>query len=73
MGMDSGHAGQMCSASSRIFVQEGIYDVFMQHMVAAAQAMQPGTGFDTDMTKVDPIVSKTQYEVRIVAHSTFHN
>lgn len=56
------HAGQMCSASSRIFVQEGVYDVFMQHMVAAAQAMQPGTGFDTDMTKVDPIVSKTQYE-----------
>lgn len=27
----SGHAGQMCSASSRIYLQEGVYNGFMQH------------------------------------------
>ncbi|GJE88285.1 putative aldehyde dehydrogenase [Phanerochaete sordida] len=57
------HAGQMCIAGSRIFVQEGIYDVFVQHLVAVAKSMQPGSGFETDiMTKVDPVVSQSQLE-----------
>ncbi|GJE91571.1 aldehyde dehydrogenase [Phanerochaete sordida] len=57
-----GHAGQMCSASSRIYVQEGVYDVFMQHMVAFAKSMTAGSGFDQDMTKIDPVASQAQYD-----------
>lgn len=64
----SHHAGQMCTAGSRIFVQEGIYDEFIKYLSQAAQAAQPGNGFDTDH-KVDPVVSKTQFDVRGAAYS----
>lgn len=56
----------MCTAGSRIFVQEAIYDAFLQHFVAYAKTVQAGTGFDLD-NRMDPVVSKTQFEVSEVA------
>lgn len=55
------HAGQMCTAGSRIFVQESVYDKVMDMFLAIAQTATPGNGFDPN-TKIDPVVSKTQFE-----------
>lgn len=43
------HSGQMCAASSRIFVQEGIYDQFVKGLVAAAQSIKQGDGFNPEV------------------------
>lgn len=58
------HAGQMCTSGTRIFVQEGIYDIFMQKFIAYAKTIQPGNGFNVDQNRIDPIVSKRQFDVR---------
>ncbi|KAJ3555134.1 hypothetical protein NM688_g2744 [Phlebia brevispora] len=55
------HSGQMCSAGSRIYVQEGIYDKFLAAFTVASQAGQPGSVFDA-ATSQGPVVSLVQYE-----------
>ena len=55
--------GQVCTAGSRIFVQEGIYDKFMGAFVESAKQFGQATGdpFGENM-KHGPQVSQTQYE-----------
>ncbi|EKM55660.1 uncharacterized protein PHACADRAFT_144316 [Phanerochaete carnosa HHB-10118-sp] len=56
------HAGQMCTAGTRIYIQEGVYDKVMEQLVAAAKASaNPGTGFDLT-PQLDPVVSQTQLD-----------
>jgi len=38
--------GEVCIAGSRLYVQEGIYDAFMERLTAHAQAMAPGDPLD---------------------------
>ncbi|MDR1620244.1 MAG: aldehyde dehydrogenase family protein [Clostridiales bacterium] len=40
--------GQVCSAASRIFVQEGIYDRFVEHAVRCFNAVNVGDPLDMD-------------------------
>jgi betaine-aldehyde dehydrogenase len=40
------NAGQSCIAGSRVFVQDGIYDTFVEHLVAAANALYVGPPHD---------------------------
>ncbi|KIP06630.1 hypothetical protein PHLGIDRAFT_128196 [Phlebiopsis gigantea 11061_1 CR5-6] len=49
--------GQVCAASSRVFVQEGIYDAFMERFVAAVNSMRLGDGFRADVDQ-GPVVSQ---------------
>jgi gamma-glutamyl-gamma-aminobutyraldehyde dehydrogenase len=42
--------GEVCIAGSRLYVQSGIYDAFMQKMEAHAAAMQPGDPLDPKAT-----------------------
>ena len=60
----SGNMGQVCTAGSRIFVQEGIYDKFLAALTQAAQFLHSATGdpFDTK-THHGPQVSQTQFDV----------
>ncbi|KAI0341987.1 aldehyde dehydrogenase [Trametopsis cervina] len=53
------HSGQMCVAGSRVFVQEGIYDRFVEAFSAAAQSVNNGDGFDP-ASQQGPLVSETQ-------------
>jgi succinate-semialdehyde dehydrogenase/glutarate-semialdehyde dehydrogenase len=50
------NAGQTCVCSNRLFVQEGIYDAFVEKFVKAAAAMKVGDGFDSDVV-VGPLVN----------------
>ena len=62
--LHSFHSGQMCTASSRIFVQEGIYNAFMVRYKASANHGKRGDIFDLDTTR-GPVVSEIQYNVSL--------
>ncbi|KAF7790303.1 hypothetical protein EIP86_001257 [Pleurotus ostreatoroseus] len=53
--------GQACSASSRIYVQAGIYDEFLRKFTEKAQSLKLGDPFAAD-TYQGPMVSRQQYE-----------
>lgn len=64
--------GQVCTAGSRIFVQEGIYDQFLgkfteETKVRAAAAGDPFA----QGTLHGPQVSKTQFDVRLLYFCSF--
>ncbi len=54
------NAGQVCLAGSRLFVQRGIYDAFMEKYAAAAQAMKQGDPKDPT-TEFGPLASETHF------------
>ncbi len=53
--------GQMCTAMSRIFVQDEIYDNFVNDFVAKAKRIKLGKPEDFE-TQMGPLVSKAQLE-----------
>lgn len=55
------NAGQTCSASSRILVQRGVYDVVRDRMAAAYRDLTVGPAMDD--LKVGPLISKRQQEI----------
>lgn len=59
--VDGGYfaTGQRCTASSRVFVQEGIHDRFVAAVAARAQALKVGDALDP-ATQMGPAVSDTQ-------------
>lgn len=48
--------GEVCTASSRIYIQDGIYDRVVEGLGAAVAAMKVGSGFADD-TQIGPMVS----------------
>ncbi|KAL8277189.1 hypothetical protein RQP46_010437 [Phenoliferia psychrophenolica] len=58
--------GQTCSAGSRVYVQEGIYDKFLALLTQKVEALKVGSPFAAD-TFQGPQTSKLQYD-RIMAH-----
>ena len=52
--------GQVCTASSRIFVQERVYDIFVDKLVAATRKRTQGNGFKD--VQMGPQVSAEQQE-----------
>lgn len=55
------NSGQICSAGTRIFVQRGIYEEFVERMVAFTKTIRVGDPFDTD-AQLGPIVSSRQLD-----------
>jgi aldehyde dehydrogenase (NAD+) len=55
--------GQSCVAASRIFVQEGIYDKFLQEFTKIAQVLNDNTGSPFNLsTQHGPQISQTQFD-----------
>jgi len=54
-------AGQMCIASSRIFVHESIHDVFVEKLIQRIEALRIGDPFAPD-TDMGPLISKEQQD-----------
>jgi betaine-aldehyde dehydrogenase len=50
------HAGQVCSAGTRLLVQEPVYDDFVTELARRASAIRLGNGLDPD-TESGPLVS----------------
>lgn len=55
------NSGQVCSAGSRLLVQESIHDRFVERLVERALQIQVGDGFDPE-TEMGPLVSAQHLE-----------
>jgi aldehyde dehydrogenase (NAD+) len=53
--------GQCCSAGSRLFVQKGIHDAFIERMLARTRREKLGDPFDPQTTQ-GPLVNEEQYD-----------
>jgi len=58
--------GQMCTAMSRIFIQEGIYDSFLNSFVQKAKRIQLGLA-DNFETQMGPLISDGQRK-KVIAY-----
>lgn len=55
------HAGQVCSAGSRLLVEESIHDAFVEKLVERAARIKLGNGFD-EATESGPLISAEHRE-----------
>ena len=53
--------GEICSAGSRLFVEQAIYDEFVAQLAGMAKSVRLGHGLDPE-TKMGPLVSRSQQE-----------
>jgi alpha-ketoglutaric semialdehyde dehydrogenase len=56
-----GTSGQRCTAASRVIVQSGVYDALQSKLVAAAERLRLGPGWEDD-TDVGPVINKEAIE-----------
>jgi acyl-CoA reductase-like NAD-dependent aldehyde dehydrogenase len=56
-----GTSGQRCTAASRVIVQEGAYEALQSKLVAAAEQLRLGYGWEDD-TDVGPVINKAALE-----------
>ncbi|KHF40092.1 betaine-aldehyde dehydrogenase [Halalkalibacter okhensis] len=50
------HAGQICSAGTRLIIEESIHDEFVKALVERVKNIKLGSGFDED-TQMGPLIS----------------
>ncbi|PRO66096.1 betaine-aldehyde dehydrogenase [Alkalicoccus urumqiensis] len=55
------HAGQICSAGTRLIVEESIHDAFVEALKQRVEAFTIGSGFD-DSTQMGPLISAEHLE-----------
>jgi acyl-CoA reductase-like NAD-dependent aldehyde dehydrogenase len=56
-----GTSGQRCTAASRVIVEDGVYEELQSRLVAAADGLRLGAGWDDD-TDVGPVINKPSLE-----------
>lgn len=54
-----GSGGQSCVAGSRLFVEKGVYDQFMDQLIAEAKKLKVGDPFNDD-SNIGPMASEVQ-------------
>lgn len=66
-------AGQRCASTSRVFVEEGVYEEFMVKLIENTKKMKVGPG-DDPHTKVCPIINKRQFDsiLRYIKNAEAH-
>ncbi|MCT2585396.1 aldehyde dehydrogenase family protein [Actinophytocola gossypii] len=60
------HSGQVCSAGSRLIVQDGIHDRFVAELAARAERIRLGDGLD-EATECGPLVS-AEHRAKVEAY-----
>ena len=55
------NTGQDCTAGSRVYVQDTVYDKFIELLVTKTKQLIVGDGFKEDTT-AGPVISKLQYD-----------
>jgi acyl-CoA reductase-like NAD-dependent aldehyde dehydrogenase len=56
-----GTSGQRCTAASRVIVQEGAHEALQSRLVAAAEKLRLGPGWEEDVD-VGPVINRTALE-----------
>ncbi len=55
------NSGQVCTAGTRIFIERGIYDDFVERLVKHSETMTVGNPLD-ETTRLGPVVSREQFD-----------
>jgi aldehyde dehydrogenase (NAD+) len=55
------NSGQICSAGTRLFVEQRVYDEFVERIAAFGKGLRVGNGLDPD-TQIGPLVSEQQLD-----------
>jgi aldehyde dehydrogenase (NAD+) len=55
------NSGQICSAGTRLFVEQKIYDQFVERVASFGKGLRIGNGLDPE-TQIGPLVSEQQLE-----------
>ncbi|KGM32467.1 betaine-aldehyde dehydrogenase [Inquilinus limosus MP06] len=53
------NSGQICSAGTRLYVERGVYDEFVERVAAFGRSLKVGRGVDPDV-QIGPLVSEQQ-------------
>lgn len=61
-----GQAGQRCTATSRVLVEDSVHDAFVTKLREAAAALRPGASLATG-TRLGPMVSRRQ-QIEVLGH-----
>lgn len=64
--------GQVCSATSRVLVQEGVYDRLIKRLIFEAKRIKIGPGLEKG-TQLGPLVSKGQFDKVLSAIDMAHS
>jgi aldehyde dehydrogenase (NAD+) len=56
-----GNSGQVCSAGTRLFVEQSVYEEFTERVAAFAKGLKVGAGVDP-ATQIGPLISRKQFE-----------
>jgi phenylacetaldehyde dehydrogenase len=65
------NSGQICSAGSRLYVQEEVYEQTVDELTRSIENLQLGPGIDS-MTQMGPLVSQTQMD-RVLGYISIGN
>ncbi|HEY4912684.1 MAG TPA: aldehyde dehydrogenase family protein [Candidatus Dormibacteraeota bacterium] len=65
------NSGQICSAGSRLYVQEKVYEQTVDELTRSIENLQLGPGIDS-MTQMGPLVSQTQMD-RVLGYISIGN
>ncbi|WP_213806622.1 NAD-dependent succinate-semialdehyde dehydrogenase [Granulicella sp. dw_53] len=60
------NAGQTCVCANRIYVQNGIYNLFTERLAAAVDKLQVGNGLDEGVT-IGPLINHSAIE-KVISH-----
>jgi succinate-semialdehyde dehydrogenase / glutarate-semialdehyde dehydrogenase len=55
------NSGQTCISANRIYVQDAVYEAFLERLAAAASRLAVGSGLDPE-TKVGPLIERSAIE-----------
>src|SRR5271168_3258493 len=55
------NSGQVCTAGTRIFIEQGIYEEFVERLIKHSETMTVGNPLD-EKTRLGPVVSKEQFD-----------
>ncbi|GAC1356353.1 MAG: aldehyde dehydrogenase family protein [Vulcanimicrobiaceae bacterium] len=55
------NAGQVCSAGSRLLIEDSLHDAFIERLIERAQKIRVGDGFDSQ-TEMGPLISRAHLE-----------
>lgn len=56
------YSGQVCNCAERVYVEEGIYDAFIEKLIPAMQTVKSGDAFGDEGTDMSAQINKTQFE-----------
>jgi betaine-aldehyde dehydrogenase len=64
-------AGEVCSNGTRVFVQRGVYEAFVEQLGPRAEAMKVGDPFDPEVV-VGPLIS-TEHHAKVMGYMDIAN